>query len=146
MAAVLRQILSLIRDHSHIDIGAGQIFFIQVVEPVRRMIDGFHIQGIFLLHSIVPNQVDVIVVALLQAIEMEQGFEGPERIPQGELVQGIVVKFFHKAAVPEDFGRNLRELGQGTALRFGQLLCRHKPGKHRQNRPQKGGNQQAQGA
>ena len=88
-----------------------------------------------LCHSI-AHQVDTVVIALVQHIVMKQRFYLPETIPQGELIQGKVLKILHKFAAEETACGKFRHLGQLSALGISIVRFRAKPQAQRQSGPQ----------
>ena len=137
VAAAFAQVVALVRHDGHENITAGglQVLFVQVAEPVQGVGHRFGIVGIFLLHRKAVGNIDIVVVLLAQHIIVEQGLDLPEAVPERELIQGIVLKFGHEFAVQQAFQGNFRQLGQGTALRFGNFRLRSEPGEGNQGCP-----------
>ena len=91
---LLRQIVALVGHQGEMHIAAGQIGFIKLREPGDGVADGQFVHGIFHFGGVAVMQIDAVVVTLVQYVEMEQGLDFPECVPQGKLIQSIVFKFF----------------------------------------------------
>ena len=128
VAAGLGQVITLVRGNGHKYPGILQIGFIDVIQPLQSVAHRHGLQGVFLLGGVALRKINAVVVLLPQGIEVEQRFELPEAVPQGELIQGVVLKILHEFPVQNGIGFYFRHLGQGAALRHGQILLRQQPG------------------
>ena len=132
----LCQIVAFIRHDGYNNIfAAGEVFLIEMIELLHRIGDRNLIQRIFQLGSIIINEVNIVVVLLAQSIVVEDRFQLPEGIPQGELIQRVAFKLCHELAVQNRLGGQFRELGQHPPFGIREIISRAEPCSAGQNYP-----------
>ena len=147
-AAFLAQVVALVRNHRRIDLAAAgfQIPVPDLAELIQRERHRLLVKGILYLGGVAVVEENAIIVVLVQNIEGNEGFQLPESIPQGELVQGIAFKAGHEFALQNSLAGKHRELLKFPPLGQGQLVRRLHPGKHSQAKPEDHQDKSADGA